>query len=92
MKAKLEAARDELPFLEAARDQHVQYFEVELDKKQASLTHEGVTEAQRKAGIGSFYVGDNIDLPHLLEQSLRAHVVYVRDRDYVVAPDENGEM
>ena len=92
MKAELEAAREELPRLEATRDQHVQFFEVELDKKQASLTHEGVTEAQRKAGIGSFYVGDNIDLPHLLEQSLRAHVVYVRDRDYVVAPDENGEM
>lgn len=92
MKAELESARDELPKLEAERDRHVQFFEVELDKKQAALTHEGVTEAQRKAGIGSFYVGDNIDLPHLLEQSLRAHVVYVRDRDYVVAADENGQQ
>ena len=92
MKADLEAARDELPDLEAARDRHVQYFEVELDKKQASLTHEGVTEAQRKAGVGSFYVGDNIDLPHLLEQSLRAHVVYVKDRDYVIAPDDGGDL
>jgi preprotein translocase subunit SecA len=24
-----------------------------------------------------------MDLPHLLEQALRAHVVYERDRDYV---------
>ena len=91
IKADLEKAREALPGLEAARDRYTQFFEVELDKKSASLTHEGVTEAQRKAGIGSFYVGDNIDLPHLLEQSLRAHVVYVRDRDYVVAPDEGGE-
>ncbi len=91
MKDELEAARDELPGLEATRDRFTQYFELELDKKSASLTHDGVTEAQRKAGIGSFYVGDNIDLPHLLEQSLRAHVVYTRDRDYVVAPDEAGE-
>ena len=92
IKAALETAREELPKLEAFRDRFVQFFEVELDKKQASLTHEGVTEAQRKAGIGSFYVGDNIDLPHLLEQALRAHVVYVLDRDYVVAQDENGEQ
>ena len=91
IKEDLEKAREALPGLEAARDRFTQYFEVELDKKSASLTHEGVTEAQRKAGIGSFYVGDNIDLPHLLEQALRARVVYVRDRDYVVAPDESGE-
>ena len=91
LKAELEEAREALPGLEATRDRYTQFFEVELDKKSASLTHEGVTEAQRKASIGSFYVGDNIDLPHLLEQSLRAHVVYVRDRDYVVASDENGE-
>ena len=91
LKASLEAAETELPKLEAERDRHTQYFEVELDKKSASLTHEGVTEAQRKAGIGSFYVGDNIDLPHLLEQALRAHVVYILDRDYVIASDEGGE-
>lgn len=92
MKSDLEAARDELPRLEANRDKFVQFFEVELDKKQASLTHEGVTEAQRKAGVGSFYVGENIDLPHLLEQALRAHVVYVGDRDYVISPGEKGEL
>ena len=92
LKAELEAAREELPRLESAREKHVQFFEVELDKKQASLTHEGITEAQRKAGVGSFYVGENIDLPHLLEQALRAHVVYVGDRDYVVAADDQGEM
>ncbi len=92
IKEELEQARAELPKLEAERDRFVQFYEVELDKKQASLTHEGVTEAQRKAGIGSFYVGDNIDLPHLLEQALRAHVVYVRDRDYVVAPDDTGDL
>jgi hypothetical protein len=36
--------------------------------------------------MGSFYVDENIDLPHLLEQSLRAHTVYERDKDYVVMP------
>ncbi len=92
LREELEQARAALPELEAARDGHVQYYEVELDKKKATLTHQGIEEAQRKAGVGSFYVGDNIDLPHLLEQAIRAHTVYQRDRDYVVAPDDRGEM
>src|SRR5690606_29835704 len=41
------------------------------------------------AGIGSFYVGNNVDFPHLLENALRAHVIYQRDKDYVV---QNGEV
>jgi preprotein translocase subunit SecA len=96
MKSAQEAARKELATAEARRDRFKQFYEVELDKKQASLTHDGVEEAQRYAKtldskIGSFYVGDNIDLPHLVEQSVRAHTVYQRDRDYVVAADENGQ-
>jgi preprotein translocase subunit SecA len=97
MKSAQEAARKELATAEARRDRFKQFYEVELDKKQASLTHDGVEEAQRYAKtldsrIGSFYVGDNIDLPHLVEQSVRAHTVYQRDRDYVVAADENGQQ
>ncbi|MBL0921711.1 MAG: preprotein translocase subunit SecA [Phycisphaerales bacterium] len=86
MQAELKKARAELPDLEGARDRFTQYYEVQMDRKQAHLTHHGVAEAQRVADIGSFYVGDNIDVPHLLEQSIRAHVVYQRDRDYVIMP------
>jgi preprotein translocase subunit SecA len=84
MQKRLAAARAELPALERDRDKHVQYYETHLERKQAHLTHDGVAEAQRAAGIGSFYVGENMDLPHLLEQAIRAHVVYMLDRDYVV--------
>ena len=42
--------------------------------------------------MGSFYVGDNMEWPHLMEQALRAHVVYERDRDYVVERGQRGEM
>jgi preprotein translocase subunit SecA len=92
LKQRMEAARARLPELERERSRFTQYFEVELDKKRATVTHEGVAEAQRTAEVGSFYVGENIDIPHLLEQSIRSHSVYQRDRDYVVAPDENGQM
>jgi preprotein translocase subunit SecA len=91
LKENLEASRAKLPGLEAERDKHVQYYEVELDKKRATITHEGIAEAQKQANVGSFYVGDNIDIPHLLEQAIRGHTVYQRDRDYVVAPDEDGK-
>ncbi|MSR42220.1 MAG: preprotein translocase subunit SecA [Phycisphaerales bacterium] len=92
MKSAMDQERKELRQLEAKRDRFKQFYELELDKKQSQLTHDGIAEAQKAAGVGSFYVGDNIDLPHLVEQSLRAHVVYQRDRDYVVAPDEQGQM
>ncbi len=42
--------------------------------------------------MGSFYVGDNMEWPHLMEQALRAHVVYERDKDYVVERGQKGEM
>lgn len=93
LKKRLDEANARLPQLEAERDKFTQYYEVEMDKKRATLTHDGIAEAQKIAGVGSFYVGDNIDIPHLLEQSIRAHTVYQRDRDYVVAPDgDSGEM
>jgi preprotein translocase subunit SecA len=63
---------------------HRQLYVVQLDRKQVSITHDGVQAAQDEAKIGSFYVGANMDRPHIIEQSLRAHVVYVRDKDYVV--------
>ncbi|HYE03521.1 MAG TPA: preprotein translocase subunit SecA, partial [Phycisphaerales bacterium] len=89
LQRQLKELQGGLPELENERARHAQYYEVELDRKQCYLTHQGVAEAQRIAGIGSFYVGQNMDMPHLLEQALRAHVVYQRDRDYVVMPDED---
>jgi len=86
LQAQLKKAKSELPGLERARDQHTQYFEVKMERKQSFLTHEGVSEAQRVAGLGSIYVDENMDLPHLLEQALRAHTCYERDDDYVVMP------
>jgi len=91
LKKQLDEARRQLPGLETERDQHTQYYEVEMDRKQAHLTHNGVEAAQREAGVGSLYVGENVDLPHLLEQAIRAHTVYERDRDYVVMPMDDPQ-
>ena len=91
MRQRMKELQDQLPGLEAERDQYTQYYEVEREKKASHLTHEGVAEAQKQAGIGSFYVGNNMDFPHLLENALRAHVIYKRDKEYVVQGDEGGD-
>ncbi|MCC6683132.1 MAG: preprotein translocase subunit SecA [Phycisphaeraceae bacterium] len=88
MRQQMKSIEDQIPQLESERDQHTQYYEVEMDKKATHLTHEGVAEAQKQAGVGSFYVGNNMDMPHLLENALRSHVVYQRDKDYVVREGE----
>ncbi len=91
IQAKLKESQAELPRLEAARRQHTQFYETQLERKQCHLTHDGIAEAQRVAGVGSFYVDENFDMPHLLEQSLRAHAVYQRDKDYVIMPAQSPQ-
>jgi preprotein translocase subunit SecA len=61
-----------------------QFYEVEHDRKAVHLTHEGIGAAQEAAGVGSFFTGSNMEWPHLLAQSLRAHVVFEKEKDYVV--------
>jgi preprotein translocase subunit SecA len=87
-----EAATEQLAAAEKKKEGLVQYYEVELDRKSVHLTHEGVAAAQEAAGVGSFYVGANMEWPHLMEQSMRAHVVYERDKDYVVERGARGDM
>ena len=87
-KAEQVALTKDLPLFERERDQFTQYFEVEKERKAAHLTHDGIESAQNCAGIGSFYVGKNMDFPHLLENALRGHAVYSRDVDYVVQGNE----
>ena len=77
---------------EAKKEGLTQYYEVEWDRKSVHLTHEGIAAAQEIAGVGSFYVGANMEWPHLMEQSMRAHVVYETDKDYVVERGQRGEL
>jgi preprotein translocase subunit SecA len=91
----LAEAKAALPGLQAERSKYTQFYEVKLERKQAFVSHDGISEAQRAAGVGSFYVDQNMDLPHLLEQSIRAHTVYQNERDYIVMDSQDprtGQM
>ncbi len=66
------------------RDSH---FEVKEKERTCHLTDEGVREAEKIAGLESFYTPGNMEWPHLIDNALKAHHLYRRDRDYVVQPD-----
>ena len=91
-----EKAEADLAEAEKKKEGIVQFYEVEWDRKSVHLTHDGIAKAQEVAGVGSFYVGNNVDWPHLMEQAMRAHVVYERDKDYVVergtGPRSTGQL
>jgi len=63
------------------KDKH---FVVNEKDHSAHLTDEGVREAERLAGVESFYTAGNMDWPHLIDNSLKAHHLYQKDVRYVI--------
>ena len=63
-----------------------------LDEKHrsVSLTDAGIEKVQRMLGIDNLYSADNARLVYHMDQALRAQVVFLRDRDYVVT--NSGEV
>jgi len=68
------------------RDEH---FEVKEKERSVSLVEDGIEAAEKLVGVDSFYTEGNTDWPHYLENALRAHHLYERDKEYVV---DNGEI
>ncbi len=50
----------------------------------AHLTDAGVREAEKLAGVESFYTAGNMEWPHLIDNALKAHYLYKLDVNYVV--------
>jgi len=65
------------------------HFEVKEKERTCHLNDDGIREAERIAGIESFYTPGNMEWPHLIDNALKAHYLYKRDRDYV---EMNGEI
>ncbi len=70
------------------------YFEIKEKERTCHLTDIGVREAEKLAGVESFYTAGNMEWPHLIDNSLKAHHLYHRDRDYMIDRDarENNEL
>ncbi len=88
-RARKAKAEKDLEIAEKGKEGITQFLEIERDRKTVHMTHDGIAAAQEAAGVGSFYVGNNMEWPHLMEQGLRAHLVYERDKEYVVEKQTN---
>ncbi|MEM7634315.1 MAG: preprotein translocase subunit SecA [Pseudomonadota bacterium] len=69
-------------------------YEIDEKTKTVSLTEAGnehIEQLLQASGLmseGSLYDVENVALVHHVNQSLRAHKVFVKDRDYIVKEDE----
>jgi preprotein translocase subunit SecA len=52
------------------------------------LTEEGVLKVERLLGIGNMYEPQNVEWNHHIQQALKAHIIFQRDKDYVVKDGE----
>ncbi|MDP3502472.1 MAG: preprotein translocase subunit SecA [Myxococcales bacterium] len=62
----------------------------QLDEKNRSvmLTDQGIEKLQVRLKIANLYAPEELETLHHVEQALRAHTLYKRDRDYVVKEGE----
>src|SRR3954469_12810458 len=59
-------------------------FTVDEKHRSVALTEEGVIKIEKLLNTGNLYDPANIEMNHHVQQALRAHILYQRDRDYVV--------
>lgn len=59
-------------------------YEVDEKLKTAVLTDKGVEKIQKLLHIENLYDSKNIEIIHIVNQSLKAHTLFLKDRDYIV--------
>ncbi len=67
------------------------HYEVNLKARSASLTEEGIDKVEQILELPageSIYDERYIELTHYLEQALKAHAIFHRDKDYIVRDGE----
>jgi len=63
-------------------------FSIDEKQRAISLTEEGIAKVERAVGVANIYDADNYELTHYLDQAMKAHFLYHRDREYVVKDGE----
>jgi preprotein translocase subunit SecA len=63
-------------------------YTVDERHRSAALTEEGVGKVERLLNIPNLYDPEYIEMNHHVQQALRAHVLYQRDREYIVKDGE----
>jgi preprotein translocase subunit SecA len=61
-----------------------EHFVINEKEMVATLTEEGVAYVERATGLENLYAPENFELLPYLDNALRAHALYKRDKDYIV--------
>ncbi len=59
-------------------------YTVEEKHRSVALTEEGVLKVEKLLSVGNLYDPQNIEINHHVQQALKAHVMFHRDKDYLV--------
>lgn len=68
-----------IPQLKAEED-----YKVDLKHKSVTLTEVGVKRLEELLGVGNLFVEKGFEEVHHIEQALKAHVIFEKDKDYLV--------
>lgn len=65
-------------------------YTVDEKARSVAITDDGIKKVERKIGVDNLYDPQHIESIHLIEQSLKAKALFVKDKDYVIS--EDGEV
>ena len=63
-------------------------YTIDLKTRSATLTEPGIEKVERALGIANLYDPQNYRYTRYMEAALKAHAIYLRDKDYVVQNNE----
>ncbi len=62
-------------------------FKIDEKIRAVMLSEEGIQKLEKWLNLDNLYDPENYELTHYLEQALKAHFIFKRDRDYVLVRD-----
>jgi preprotein translocase subunit SecA len=65
-----------------------EHFTVDEKQRSIMLTEDGVERAEQLLGVPNLYAPEAVETLHVVQNALRAHVLYKKDVDYVVKDDQ----
>jgi preprotein translocase subunit SecA len=72
----------------APRLQHETDYTIEEKTRTVILTEAGIEKIEKLAGVKNIYAEENLDLTRYMENAIKAHVIFKRDKDYIVKDGE----
>ena len=63
-------------------------YTIEEKTRTVILTEAGIEKIEKLAGVKNIYAEENLDLTRYMENAIKAHIIFKRDKDYIVKDGE----